>query len=98
MTVPSTVAGRKDGTVDSCRWEGRYRRRWPVGRTVPSTVASGKDSTVDCGRWELRYRRQWSVGRAVPSTPMMMQGVLKMGKLGMLIMSTAILFITKIQN
>ena len=68
LEPPSTVAGGEDGTVDGGRWEGRYRRRWPVGRTVPSTVASGKDGTVDDGQWEVRYRRRWPVGRTVAST------------------------------
>ena len=39
--VPYTVDGGKDGTVDGGRWEGRYRRRWPVERPVPSTGTVG---------------------------------------------------------
>ena len=46
---PSTVAGGEDGTVDGGRWEGRYRRRLPVGRTP------------DGGRWEGRWEGLWPV-------------------------------------
>ena len=58
---PSVDGGRgENSTVDGGRWKGRYRRRWPVGRTVSSTIAGGKNGGKDGGRWQLSFfLRRW---------------------------------------
>ena len=46
----STPTVDATGTVDGGRLEGRYRRRWPVGKTVGRTVGR---AVKDSGRWQF---------------------------------------------